>query len=53
MNKGTVPSEISMHVHAHRYLNFQVLTYDTSHMYILTSHVLAHFLQYDDMQPPL
>ena len=53
MNKGTVPSEISMHVHAHRYLNLQVLTHDTSHMYILISHVLAYFLQYDDMQPPL
>ena len=53
MNKGTVPSEISMHLHAHRYLNLQVLTHDISHVYILTSRVLAHFLKYDNMQPPL
>ena len=53
MNKGTAPSEISMHLHAPRYLNVQVLTHDISHVYVLTSRVLAHFLKYDNMQPPL
>ena len=53
MNKGTAPSEISMHLHAHRYLNVQVLTHDISHVYVLTSRVLAHFFKYDNMQPPL
>ena len=53
MNKGTAPSEISMHLHAHRYLNVQVLTHDISHVYVLASRVLAHFFKYDNMQPPL